>query len=232
MFDNIAPDWARKRKNPWIPFVDLVNKWIKIWKSGYDQEKGMCYYLFIDLGSGSGRHSHYIQQFCFRLIDLDQSREMLKVNKSASSKIQANMDHLPFRSNIFDGIFSIAAIHHVKGKENRNKVIQEINFIGKDNAVICITVWRFFQKKFLKEFFHQIRNCSQTKKRMEIGDITIPWTISKKGNNIVIDRFYHLFRANEFSEFISNFNSIFRCTMGNKDERNNFFFIGNIKKVR
>lgn len=229
MFDKIAEDWARKRKKEWKLFVEIVEPWIEKWARPKDELKGFPF-IFIDLGCGSGRNSEFLLTKCRRLIDLDESREMLKLNTSKSIKVQAHMKFLPFRFNTFDGAFLIASLHHVKGLNARQHVIGEIYRIGKDNAIVSITVWRFYQKKFIAEFLKQLNECSKEKSDREIGDVDVSWTLSQKNGNHKINRFYHLFRVVEFKKLMSSFEKLHRSVMGKGVKKNNFIFIGEISK--
>ena len=81
MFDEIASDWANKRSREWRPFVEIIEPWIDKWVQNFTNDENFPF-IFIDLGCGSGRHSEFFQKFCLTLIDLDESREMLKKNHS------------------------------------------------------------------------------------------------------------------------------------------------------
>ena len=147
MFDDIAHDWKRKRNYPWKPFEKIIKKWIPIWNKKYSLPSQSL--LFLDLGAGSGRHSALFLKYAHRLIDLDISSAMLKLNESSSLKVQASINQLPFREDVFDGIFSVAALHHIKGKDNRNQVRKDMIRVGRKRGLICFTVWRFYQKKLI-----------------------------------------------------------------------------------
>ncbi|RLI63395.1 MAG: hypothetical protein DRO88_10000 [Promethearchaeia archaeon] len=229
MFDEIASDWANKRSKEWTPFIEIIRPKLNKWVLNYCNENGSPD-IFIDLGSGSGRHSSFFMGFCKILIDLDESREMLKNNFTQSIKIQANMRFIPFRDNSFDGIFSIASFHHLRSSEERKNVIEEIIRIGKINALVSITVWRFYQKKFIKQFLNQFHRSFGDNMHDKIGDVVVPWTISQKGNVKRVKRFYHLFRVVEFNRLISKFNIIHKSTMGKGGKKDNFIFIGKIVK--
>ena len=62
----------------------------------------------------------------------------------------------------------------------------------------------------------------------ECGDVILPWKLSKNGHLHSVDRFYHLFRSTEFMQFISPFHLLFKTVMGNREEKTNFLFIGEI----
>ena len=227
MFDEIASDWAKKRSREWRPFVEIIEPWMDKWLQNYIHDENLPL-IFIDLGCGSGRHSEFFQNFCCRLIDLDESLEMLKKNQSKSLKIQAHMCSIPFRDSSFDGIFSVASLHHLKSLKERNNSIMEIDRIGRRNALVSITVWRFYQKKFIKQFSEQLNRSFEEKKDSEIGNVIVPWTVSQKGIEKKIERFYHLFRVVEFKHLMSKFEKLHNSTMGKGKNKNNFIFIGKI----
>ena len=190
MFDRIAEDWGHKRKKPWQPFTTLIAPWL------FDLEppEKASSLLVLDLGSGTGRHSAFFLQYARRLIDLDASREMLRLNPSSSLKIHADMTALPFRENRFDAIFSISALHHIPTAKKRKHVIDEMVWIGLSNALMGVVVWRFYQKKFLPEFISQLTQYTFASGDHEIGDVHIPWTVSHGSTNqhVKVMRFYHL----------------------------------------
>jgi SAM-dependent methyltransferase len=229
MFDRIASDWKEVRNEAWKPFIALAEPWIMKWIEHNKNPTSDRDFYFLDIGSGTGRHVSFFQQFGKRLIELDASREMIKLDISLSPKIQGSMEFLPFRSHIFDGIFSIASIHHVTPKLARNTVIDDIIRIGLPGSLVIITVWRFFQPKFKKEYINQLSQISFTpgsvKVNQEFGDVLVPWTLKSNRNEKVM-RFYHLFRATEFRQLINPFKQWQRCSMGNRSNRENFFFVG------
>jgi len=229
MFDAIASDWKKKRSREWRPYVEIIEPYLDNLILNYTKEDNLPL-IFIDLGCGSGRHSDFFQKFCDRLIDLDESREMLKINPSKSIKIQAQMNSLPFRNSSFDGIFSVASLHHLKSLKARNTTIMEIERIGKSNALISITVWRFYQKKFIKQYFDQLNRSFEIKDTSEIGNVIVPWTVSQNGVEKKIERFYHLFRVVEFRRLMTQFEKILKSTMGKGKNKDNFIFIGRIVK--
>ncbi len=231
MFDKISKDWNRKRRLPWKLMTEWALKAISRWELKCNQNRNHC--LFIDIGAGSGRHTTFFQENSKNLIELDASFNMLRENISNSQKIHASMDFIPLRDNQFDGIFSIAAIHHIQGKQNRSKVLKEIHRIGNSAALIGLTLWRFYQDKFQDDFKKQLLNCDLPNITSEIGDVIVPWTISQSKDTITVPRFYHLFRSSEFHEFISPFACILKGTLGNKKRKTNFFFFGlNSKKIK
>jgi alkylated DNA repair protein alkB family protein 8 len=230
MFNRIAEDWGHKRKKPWQPFTTRIAPWL-IDINNLEKTSSL---LVLDLGCGTGRHSGFFLQFARRLIDLDASREMLRLNPSSSLKIHADMTALPLRENLFDAIFSVATLHHIRTALKREQVIHEMTRMGIPNALVCVVVWRLYQKKFLLEMLSQLEQFTFASSEHEIGDVEIPWTVSRgdAGQNVKVMRFYHLFLIPEFRKLMSPFRTLQRGTLGNRDEKTNFYFIGVIQKKR
>ena len=239
MFDDIASDWKNKRNRVWTPFVDLFIPLISQWM----QSRSLSdpnHLLFVDLGAGSGRHSEFFSQYCQRLIELDQSRPMLRKNRSPSEKLQADLTALPFRPESIDGLLAVASLHHISGMINREDIITNMNSMVHVKGFVCITVWRFKQKRFMdlyRDYLH--RSCSSCLKPLsslnsaskqvmipEFGDVEVPWNISQKSGNITVQRLYHLFRGVEFRKLLRRFSHRHIVSFGSSDQKTNFFFFG------
>ena len=153
---------------------------------------------------------------------------MLRLNTSSSLKIHADMTALPLRANQFDAIFSVSTLHHLPTALKREETIRDIRRIGLPNALISVVVWRFYQKKFLPELLSQLEQFTFVAGDHEIGDVDIPWTVSQgsESENVTILRFYHLFLIPEFRKLMSPFRILQRGTLGNRNEKTNFYFIG------
>ncbi len=244
MFDDIASDWKNKRKNPWTPFVELLTPLITQWMHSLPPSDPN-HLIFVDLGAGSGRHSEFFSQYCRRLVELDQSRPMLRKNGSSSEKLQADLTALPFRPNSIDGLLAVASLHHIPGHSNRESVITTMNSIVRARGFVCITVWRFKQKKFMDLYRDHLArmssfspdpssglNASSGMKSysksdlaskvvsvQEFGDVEVPWKLSQKTGNITVQRFYHLFRAVEFRKLMRGFSNRYIVSFGSGDKK-------------
>lgn len=74
----------------------------------------------LDVGCGSGRDSAFFSEEGFKVIGLDISEKLLEIARVAAPKAKfysADMRHLSFEDNMFDGIWSCASIVHIKHKE-------------------------------------------------------------------------------------------------------------------
>jgi hypothetical protein len=231
-YDNIAADWTIKRKRPWNTFIDFFSECFPVWSEKIISLDNRVN-IIVDLGAGAGRHSNFFFQFCERLLDIDESRQMLLQNPSKSYKIQASMTNIPLRPNLANGITAVASIHHIP-KDRQESVINEISRIASMKAFVCITVWRFFQPKFKKLYLEQMHKWAlNLPSLINLGDVHIPWTCeetttSTKNVKKPVLRFYHLFRAGEFSQLMRKFVKIKKITTGNQTNKDNFFFFGTV----
>ena len=110
-------------------------------------------------------------------------------------------------------------------------LMNEIIRIGVANGILGVTVWRFYQKKFIKQFIKQLSASNNETQFKEIGDVMVPWTISNGEKSIKILRYYHLFRIHEFNTLMNKFDCLIKGIMGGKDQNTNFIFYGIIPKT-
>lgn len=235
-FNHIAEDYHSKRKKPWRP-LEFFLKHLK--NRGYIF-KG----IILDLGCANGRNFELISTPPNKLIGIDLSFELLKIARSnlkynsQYSQFESNfiqlilgdIVNLPIRKRSMDTIFSIATIHHIKKKSERERVIAQIHELLRENGSLILTVWRKWQKKFrsyfLLEWFK--RNFSIKFKKQqkligleEFGDKFVPWTLSKERKTY--NRFYHFFSKYELKKLLKAFNIIELHITGGPNNRDNFF---------
>lgn len=209
-YDKFATDYHNKRRRPWRDFEKYFDKL---------EKKGLTAAgTIIDLGCANGRHFELFKNSRNRLIGIDKSIEFLRIaqntlsNKEISThelnKIQlllADMNYLPLRpSNHIDGIFSIAAVHHIKTQAKRNQFIVQVFNILKEQGFFIFTLWRRWQKRFfihfIKDWIKRKLSARYRKKQtqkglLEFGDNFVSWTLSSE--DMTINRFYHLFSLRE-----------------------------------
>ena len=189
-YDKIAIYFANTRVFTWLWTDNFINS--------LDKNS-----LILDIGSGNGRNTKYSNNMIF---GLDISFEQLKmrrnindVNNLSSSSIQGNMITLPFKSNKFDAILSIASFHHLSTIEERHNCLQEMKRILIPNGKILLSVWSINQPPKTKRKFHNY------------GNINVNWNTNKKdtyGNFIIIPRYYYIFKLNEIKELLSTYFTI------------------------
>lgn len=230
-------DYHNKRKKPWRDFENYLNKL----KEKTFKKTG----TIIDLGCANGRHFPTFKNPHNRLIGIDNSLQLLYfakeklINKTFTNTeknniqlLLADMSHLPIReSEKINGIFSVAAIHHIKTQKSRDLLMNQIFNSLKIGAFFVLTLWCRWQKRFqiyfLKDWIKRkisgkYRNKQKENGLPEFGDIYVPWTLSKE--KITINRYYHLFSLQEAKDLLSRKFSIKNIEKtGGPTEKDNIF---------
>lgn len=174
VYDEIAEGYFHIRSKPW-PEVELV-------------ERGPV----LDLGCGTGRHSHLLMQRGFEVVCADISWGMLRVASRVfhGERVQCDAAFLPFRDASFSTVLYIATLHHLRG-ELRLRSLIEVRRVLKEGGVAIISVWALFQPRFLKNFPSMLLNFIRGK---GFRDVYVPW---RKRDKVLL-RYYHLFTRSEF----------------------------------
>lgn len=145
--------------------------------------------IILDNGCGNGKNCN--RGDCI-FIGTDTCRKFLEITGERKEVIDTpamNSKILMFRDNSFDYVLSIAVIHHIYSVEDRVRAIMEIARVLRPGGKALVSVW-------------------SKHKHYDYGDNIIPWNLqarhsSSGGNDKVLDRYYRLFRRNEFIELIN-----------------------------
>jgi len=167
VFNHIAPGWYNFRH--WSIFTRELNRAAERWQKG----------SWLNLGCAHG--SDFLPfKDSFELHGVDFSDEMLKLARRYSLKYDFNVElsladvrQLPYPDNSFDWAISVATYHHIKGKQERLKALNELNRVLKPGGEAFITVWNRWQPGFW----------------LKPKDLYVPWRKKDK----TLYRYYHLF---------------------------------------
>jgi len=189
VFDEIAEEFDVKRTKPWP-----------------EAEKLLELKLVLDIGAGSGRHALYLARHGLEVVAADLSKRMMGILSAKARKmglterihvVCCDACNLPFRDGAFDGVLSLATIHHIPSKGERLKAVVEAKRVLKLHGMVVVSVWAVFQPRFFKKlpgmFVSRILG-----KVESFGDVYIPWK-SRKG---VFNRFHHLFTRRELLKLV------------------------------
>ena len=212
-WDKIAQSFDNTRKNPWQNVIDFINE-----LSSTD--------LVADIGCGNGRHLILCVEKCKTVIGVDISRNLLKITqkkikgkKQNALFIHGNLINIPIKKDIFNAVLYIAALHNIKGRNNRIQSLIEVKRILKNNGKALISVWSREQEKFRERLTKLSSNDD------ELGDIQIYW----KQNKLDVPRFYHLYTKEEFIEDIQQsgleIEQIIEAKIQSKKYTDNYFAI-------
>lgn len=110
----------------------------------------------LDVCSGTGLISEGLIKKRFKIISLDLSMNMLLIRKHVKDylPVQGISYELPFQSDVFDLVLSVAAFHHIAEREKINRTINEMKRVTKRGGVIVIwdhnpinPYWKVIMKK-------------------------------------------------------------------------------------
>jgi len=167
VFDQIAPSWYNFRH--WSRFRNELEALAQRWQKG----------KLVNIGCAHGPDFLPFHR-SFELYGVDFSAQMLRFARQYSQKFSfpvnlslADACHLPYPDHTFDWAISVAAYHHIKGKEARYAALSELRRVLKPGGEAFITVWNHWQPRF---WFRP-------------KEVTVPWRV--KGETLY--RYYYLF---------------------------------------
>jgi len=176
VFDKIAESWYRIRH--WPLLKEELDVLAARWQSG----------KLLNIGCAHGPDFLPFSQ-AFELWGVDSSRGMLKQALRYSTKFKLYVNllasdalFLPFPDNTFDWAISVAAYHHIKGREEREKAFVELKRVLKPEGEAFLTVWNRGQPRFW------FRSKEQQ----------VPWRLKEK----TVYRYYHLFSYGELRKLL------------------------------
>jgi len=142
------------------------------------------------LNAGCGHGADFIPfTKSFHLYGLDFSAGMLEMARRYAAKyrlavelLQGDMAELPYRPESFDWVISVAALHHLKGRQRQLKALQELHRVLKTGGEAFITVWNHYQPRFW----------------LRRSESAFPW----KSKGKVYYRYYYLFNYCELEALV------------------------------
>ena len=164
--------------------------------------------LVLDVGCGNGRIFPLVTQnggkylgfdISENLIKIAQTKygekyffvaDLLRINNSSHSGLSSIPTGFWSRPRLrrsppqndnfkFDLVYCLAILHHIPSSELRLQALQNIKSLLKPNAILILSVWNLWQKKYLKyvlrEFFFKLIG----KSKLDWGDCYVPYKIQK-----------------------------------------------------
>lgn len=182
-YNSIADKYSRVREKDWKEFDFLFDKYLSLKNR------------VLDLGCGNGR---FYDPFIERKADYfgtDSSSKLIEIaqkNHHRGNFQIAAGDSLPFASDYFDKIFSIAVLHHIPSVAFRLQFLKEAKRVLKDGGYLILTVWNLKEKIKPKGFFQWLKGT-----RLDKGDIFLPWYGSKA-------TYFHCFNLEELVQLVKD----------------------------
>jgi tRNA (uracil-5-)-methyltransferase TRM9 len=176
VFGQIAESWYRVRH--WPLLKEELDALAVRWHGG----------RLLNIGCAHGPDFLPFRQ-SFELHGVDSSPAMLRqaVRYSAKFKLYVNLVtadavSLPFPDSSFDWAISVAAYHHIKGGEEREKAFEELERVLKPRGEAFVTVWNRGQPRFWFKSKEQ----------------QVPWRLREK----TVYRYYYLFSYGELRRLL------------------------------
>ena len=142
----------------------------------------------LDAGCGNCKNM-LIRNDC-NIMGFDFCQKFVKIGKKKGCNVfQANIKNIPLSDNTFDGVYSVAVIHHIDSIMGRKKAVNELIRVTKPGGKIFIQVWADTVPKNKK--FIQIKD----------NDYFVTWYVDKDN---IEKRYYHLFSKDEIINLLDN----------------------------
>ncbi len=216
-YDAFADDFARTRSRPWDFMVTFMQELTDL---GLLRQ----YNLGLDVGCGNGQNAILFQKNTLNLIGLDLSWMLLrKARNKYSHVVNADLNALPFREDIFDFGMCVAVLHHILGRDARQQAVRGMKRVMKPGGDGIVTVWRRWQDRFHKIFLYEGFHNAELyfpAGRKDFGDIDIGWGESTSQTRH--PRLYHLFTRAELRNLLAIFQILLLKVAGHKNSKTNY----------
>jgi tRNA (uracil-5-)-methyltransferase TRM9 len=142
IYDNIAESWYGYRHH--TRFKKELDELARRWQKG----------SLLNLGCGHGpdflpfKNGFELHGMDFSSNMIDQARRYSRKYNFQANLLVADLASLPYKENTFDWAISVAAYHHIKGREARLQALAELKRVLKPGSEAFITVWNRAQPKF------------------------------------------------------------------------------------
>ena len=134
--------------------------------------------FLLEVGVGNGRNLNGINSINW---GIDICDDFLKMSSKYGNMTKADQTTIPYRSNLFDYVLSVAVFHHLPTVKERQRCADEM-----------MRVLRPGGKLFLETF----ERCGE-----QDGDVFLKW---RNPDGQVYDRYYHRFEEEELKKACTN----------------------------
>jgi len=148
-----------------------------------------CKDLVLDVGCGTGLLIKHVASKVTHFVGIDLSGKAIKIASERScrlgikekvSLIQADVDNLPFRDDVFDRIFALTLLQNVP---EPNETIKEIVRVAKSGSQIAVTgLKKHFTEEKFRRIIGEIEGEHIPVKTSEIHDVIIVINLNKAKN--------------------------------------------------
>ncbi|TPX51882.1 hypothetical protein CcCBS67573_g09993 [Chytriomyces confervae] len=153
VYQAIAPHFSATRYKPWPVVEDFLG-------AIPDGSIGA------DVGCGNGKYLGVNPKLLTIGSDMSSNLVGICAQRGFEAMVCDNL-HLPYRTNCFDFVISIAVIHHFSSFERRVAAVKELVRTIRPGGKILIFVWALEQE-------------DGSKRKFEKQDVFVPWNLDAK----------------------------------------------------
>lgn len=164
----------------------------------------------LDFGCGNGRLIELFKHKNIKYVGVDVSEGLINLAKKNAAglresrnaqflKIESDFKKLPFPSELFDAIYSIAVFHHLPSQKVRMQTMEELYRLLKKDGFIIITAWNLWQSRYQKNIFINWKDRLLRRSDLDINDCYITFT-DNEGN--IFNRFHHAFTKHSLKKLL------------------------------
>ena len=214
VYNTIASHFSSTRYKPWPAVVNFLN-------SLADHSK------VADIGCGNGKY--FTVNNKLNMIGCDTSEKLVEICQKRGFNVQlGDTLQIPFLSNTYDAVLSIAVFHHLSTEVRRLQAIKELLRILKPNGQLMLCAWSYEQSITSRRQFNSQdvltswhlpyqftnknhpRNNQLTWKHLGQNNTTteqIKLNVDQNKDQI-LQRYCHVYEKNELDNLFKQFSNI------------------------
>ena len=196
-YDLISEKFSQTRNRFWRGLEFIQN---------FTPENGQV----LDFGCGNGRLVEILLDKNVNYVGVDVCENLINSAKKSVAglresrklqflKIENDFKKLPFPSELFDSIYSIAVFHHLPSNALRLEILRELHRLLKKDGFIVLTVWDLWQSRYRKNIFKNWQAKILNKSELDFNDCYVSFT-DNQGS--VFNRFHHAFTKYELKRLL------------------------------
>jgi 2-polyprenyl-3-methyl-5-hydroxy-6-metoxy-1,4-benzoquinol methylase len=174
-YDTQAASFAASRTQPQPGFGKLLAYW--------PQPGGSL----LDVGCGEGRLGRFVQSHrsLEQYVGVDFSAELLEIAQSQLNNVgstqidfyQRDMTRSDFLAGLgqFDVIACLAALHHIPGRDNRVRLVQEMTEHLSENGRLILSTWQFLDSQRQRRKISDWSEIGLSATEVEPNDYLLTW---------------------------------------------------------
>jgi ubiquinone/menaquinone biosynthesis C-methylase UbiE len=178
VYDDIAAHFSKTRKYAW-PEVESFVDGCSTGQWG------------LDIGCGNGRHMAVLRENVDSVVGVDISHNLLVEARDRSERegwrgefVQGDAAALPIASDAIDVAVYVATLHHVPGRAERRRSLDELARVLRAGGRALVSAWSTAHDRF-----------DETADQADGFDTTVDWTLP---GGETVPRFYHIYAPPEF----------------------------------